>query len=116
MKKIEAIIRPEKLEVIRQGLLRHGISGMTIIDVLGMGNQLGYTEIYRGIEHKIEFLPKIKLELIVEDANLDSCIDLLIEEGRTGSIGDGKIFISSIEQMISIRTGERGVPAGIEKV
>ena len=113
MKKIEAIIRPEKLEVIRQGLLEHGVSGMTILDVLGMGKEQGYIEMYRGTEYKIEFLPKTKLELIVDDGVLEPCIELIIKEGRTGAIGDGKIFISDIEQMISIRTGERGVPAGV---
>lgn len=114
MKKIEAIIRPEKLEVIRQGLLDHGVSGMTIIDVLGMGGQQGYHEIYRGHEYKIEFLPKIKLEIIVNDDSLSACIDLIVREGRTGSIGDGKIFVSDIEQMISIRTGELGVPPSMK--
>lgn len=110
MKKIEAIIRPEKLEVIRQGLVDRGISGMTALHALGLGQQLGYIEIYRGAEAKVQFLPKIKIELIVDEEYLQACVDCITEHGRTGRLGDGKIFISDIQQMISIRTGEYGVP------
>lgn len=111
MKKIEAIIRPEKLTVIHQALIKRGISGMTILDAFGAGKQQGYSEIFRGTEYDVRFLPRIKLEVIIDEDILDQCLEVIMSLGRTGNIGDGKIFISTIDEMLSIRTGESGVPS-----
>jgi len=106
MKKIEAIIKPFKLDDVREALSEIGINGMTVIEVKGFGRQKGHTELYRGAEYMVDFLPKVMVELVVEDSIVDQCIELIIETARTGKIGDGKIFVSDIQRVIRIRTGE----------
>ncbi len=106
MKKIEAVIKPFKLEDVKDALTEAGITGMTVSDVKGYGRQQGHSELYRGAEYVVDFLPKIKLELIVSEADVDSTINLIIESAKTGKIGDGKIFVSPIEKIVRIRTGE----------
>jgi nitrogen regulatory protein PII len=108
MKKIEAIIRPHKLEEIREALMESGIHGMTISEVQGLGRQKGHTETYRGAEYKTEFLPKIKLEVVVTDNLLQTASGIIVKKGKTGKVGDGKIFISTIDEAIRIRTQESG--------
>ncbi len=107
MKKIEAVIKPFKLEDVKDALTEAGITGMTVSDVKGYGRQQGHSELYRGAEYVVDFLPKIKLELIVAEADVDSTIDIIIESAKTGKIGDGKIFVSPIEKTVRIRTGEQ---------
>ena len=107
MKKIEAIIKPFKLEDVKEALVENGIAGMTVSDVKGYGRQQGHSELYRGAEYVVDFLPKIKLELIVADEDVDSTIAVIIEAAKTGKIGDGKIFVSPIEKIVRIRTGEQ---------
>ena len=107
MKKIEAIIKPFKLDDVREALADAGISGMTVTEVKGFGRQKGHTEIYRGAEYAVDFLPKIKLELVLPDALVEQAVETIIQAAHSGKIGDGKIFVSSIEQAIRIRTGER---------
>ncbi len=111
MKKIEAIIRPFKLDEVKIALVNAGIVGMTVSEVRGFGRQRGQTERYRGSEYTVEFLQKLKLEIIVEDSQVDLVVDKVIAAARTGEIGDGKIFISPIEGAIRIRTGERDAEA-----
>ena len=111
MKKIEAIIKPFKLEDVKDALSEAGITGMTVSDVKGYGRQQGHSELYRGAEYVVDFLPKIKIELIIADDDVDSTIDLIIAAAKTGKIGDGKIFISPIERIIRIRTGEENEEA-----
>lgn len=106
MKKIEAIIKPFKLEDVKEALTEAGITGMTVSDVKGYGRQQGHSELYRGAEYVVDFLPKIKVELIVANKDVDSTINLITEAAKTGKIGDGKIFISPIERIVRIRTGE----------
>ena len=106
MKKIEAVIKPFKLEDVKDALTEAGITGMTVSDVKGYGRQQGHSELYRGAEYVVDFLPKIKLELIVADSDVDSTIEIVINSAKTGKIGDGKIFVSSIEKTVRIRTGE----------
>ncbi|MGB6330091.1 MAG: P-II family nitrogen regulator [Halarcobacter sp.] len=106
MKKIEAVIKPFKLEDVKDALTEAGITGMTVSDVKGYGRQQGHSELYRGAEYVVDFLPKIKLELIVTDSELDSIIEIIVNSAKTGKIGDGKIFVSSIEKTVRIRTGE----------
>ena len=106
MKKIEAIIKPFKLDDVRQSLSEIGISGMTAIEVKGFGRQKGHTELYRGAEYVIDFLPKVKLDVVVNDDMVDSCVEAITNAARTGKIGDGKIFVSNVEKIIRIRTGE----------
>lgn len=108
MKKIEAIVKPHKLDDVKTKLIEIGIQGMTITEVKGFGRQKGHTELYRGTEYKIDFLPKIKLELVVAEDDLEKAVNVIIEAAQTGSIGDGKIFISALEETIRIRTAERG--------
>jgi len=108
MKKIEAIIKPFKLEDVRKALSDLGVSGMTTIEVKGFGRQKGHTELYRGAEYVVDFLPKIKIETVVADQLVDRCVEVICEAARTGKIGDGKIFISSIERAVRIRTAESG--------
>ena len=107
MKKIEAIIKPFKLEDVKDALTQAGISGMTVLDVKGYGRQQGHSELYRGAEYVVDFLQKIKLELIVADEDVEKIITVITEAAKTGNIGDGKIFVSSIEKIIRIRTGEQ---------
>ncbi len=111
MKKIEAIIKPFKLDDVREALSEIGITGMTTTEVKGFGRQKGHTELYRGAEYVIDFLPKLKIELVVKNDQLDRCIEAITKAARTGKIGDGKIFVSSIERVIRIRTGEQGEEA-----
>jgi len=106
LKKIEAVIKPFKLEDVKDALTEAGITGMTVSDVKGYGRQQGHSELYRGAEYVVDFLPKIKLELIVAEADVDSTIKLITDSAKTGKIGDGKIFVSAIEKIVRIRTGE----------
>jgi nitrogen regulatory protein P-II 1 len=106
MKKIEAIIKPFKLEEVKVALSALGIQGMTVAEVKGFGRQKGHTEIYRGSEYVVDFLPKVKIELVVADAQASPVLEAIIKSAKTGKIGDGKIFVSSIEKAIRIRTGE----------
>lgn len=107
MKKIEAIIKPFKLDDVRSALTEIGITGMTATEVKGFGRQKGHTELYRGAEYVVDFIPKVKLEIILEDNRLDQCLNTITEAARTGKIGDGKIFVSNIENIVRIRTGEK---------
>ena len=106
MKKIEAIIKPFKLDEVREALSELGVSGLTVIEVKGFGWQKGHTELYRGAEYVVDFLPKIKVEVVVSAELLDTAVEAIIKAAHTGKIGDGKIFISTVEQVIRIRTGE----------
>ncbi len=106
MKKIEAIIKPFRLDDVRESLSEIGVTGLTVTEVKGFGRQKGHTELYRGAEYVVDFLPKIKLEIIVASDKIDSCIDAIIGAARTGKIGDGKIFVTPVEKVIRIRTGE----------
>ncbi|MDD5140366.1 MAG: P-II family nitrogen regulator [Verrucomicrobiales bacterium] len=108
MKKIEAIIKPFKLEEVKDALSELGIEGMTVSEVKGFGRQKGHTEIYRGSEYTVDFLPKIKIELVVADTQTDAALGAIVKAAKTGKIGDGKVFVSSIEQAIRIRTEEKG--------
>lgn len=111
MKKIEAIIKPFKLDDVREALTDVGINGMTVTEVKGFGRQKGHTELYRGAEYAIDFLPKVKLEIIVSDDQVDDCIEAIIDTAQTGKIGDGKIFVYDVERAIRIRTGEENEDA-----
>ncbi len=106
MKKIEAVIKPFKLEDVKDALTSAGVTGMTVSDVKGYGRQQGHSELYRGAEYVVDFLPKIKVELVVADEDVDSTIEIISNAAKTGKIGDGKIFVSSIEKTVRIRTGE----------
>ena len=106
MKKIEAVIKPFKLEDVKDSLAEAGVTGMTVSDVKGYGRQQGHSELYRGAEYVVDFLPKIKIELVVSDEQVDSTIAIIIDAAKTGKIGDGKIFFTPIERVVSIRTGE----------
>ena len=108
MKKIEAIIRPHLLEAVKEALQTQGVQGMTLSEVRGFGRQKGHTEVYRGSEYTVEFVPKIKLEIIVDDDLLDNVIDAICKSAKTGKFGDGKIFVFDVEDAIRIRTGEHG--------
>ncbi|MGZ8262000.1 MAG: P-II family nitrogen regulator [Methylotenera sp.] len=111
MKKIEAIIKPFKLDEVRESLSSIGANGLTVTEVKGFGRQKGHTELYRGAEYVVDFLPKIKLELVVADNMVEAAVDAIIKAAHTGKIGDGKIFVSSVEQVVRIRTGETGESA-----
>ncbi len=111
MKKIEAIIKPFKLEEVKDALADLGIEGMTVSEVKGFGRQKGHTEIYRGSEYTVDFLPKIKIELVIADATLESALAAIIKAAKTGKIGDGKVFVSPVEEAIRIRTDETGEKA-----
>ncbi|MHB8906025.1 MAG: P-II family nitrogen regulator [Melioribacteraceae bacterium] len=111
MKKIEAIIRPFKLDDVKEALLEEGIRGMTITEVRGYGRQKGHKETYRGSEYQIEFVPKIKIEIIVDDSMTEKAVEAILRTAKTGQVGDGKIFISTIEDVIRIRTDESGPSA-----
>jgi len=108
MKKIEAIIKPFKLDEVKEALSKIGINGMTVLDSKGFGRQKGHTELYRGAEYIVDFIPKIKIEVVIEDKMLQKAIDTIQKTANTGKIGDGKIFVSNIEEAIRIRTGEKG--------
>ncbi len=111
MKKIEAVIKPFKLEEVKEALAAVGVEGLTVTEVKGFGRQKGHTEIYRGSEYTVDFLPKLKLEVVLTDEMLGSAIDAITKSAKTGKIGDGKIFVSTLEEAIRIRTGERGEKA-----
>ena len=111
MKLVTAIIKPFKLDDVREALTEQGIQGLTVTEVKGFGRQKGHTELYRGAEYVIDFLPKLKIEIAVSDSNVDQVIEVITRAANTGKIGDGKIFVSSIEQTIRIRTGETGEEA-----
>jgi len=106
MKKIEAIIKPFKMDDVREALSEIGITGMTVSEVKGFGRQKGHTELYRGAEYMVDFLPKVKLEIVVTSEQVERCVNAIIETAQTGKIGDGKIFITAVERVIRIRTGE----------
>ncbi len=106
MKKLEAIIKPFKLDEVREALSEIGVNGLTVTEVKGFGRQKGHTELYRGAEYVVDFLPKIKIELVVPDNLVDGAMEAIIKSARTGKIGDGKIFVTNVEQVIRIRTGE----------
>ena len=111
MKKIEAIIKPFKLEEVKDALAELGVEGMTVTEVKGFGRQKGHTEIYRGSEYTVDFLPKIKVELVVADALAAPAVDAIVKSAKTGKIGDGKVFVSAVENAVRIRTGEVGEQA-----
>jgi nitrogen regulatory protein P-II 1 len=111
MKKIEAIIKPFKLDEVKNSLALIGIQGLTVYEAKGFGRQKGHTELYRGAEYVVDFLPKVKIEIIIDDELLEQAIDCIEQSAKTGRIGDGKIFVSPIEQAIRIRTGEKGIEA-----
>jgi len=111
MKKVEAIIKPFKLDDVREALAELDITGMTVSEVKGFGRQKGHTELYRGAEYMVDFLPKVKLEIVLDDDLLDRCIEAIEASARTGKIGDGKIFVSDVERVIRIRTGEENEDA-----
>ena len=106
MKKIEAIIKPFKLDEVREALSELGASGLTVTEVKGFGRQKGHTELYRGAEYVVDFLPKIKIEVVVADTMVDTAVEAIVKAAHTGKIGDGKIFVTSVEQVVRIRTGE----------
>ena len=107
MKRITAIIKPFKLDEVRESLAEVGASGLTVTEVKGFGRQKGHTELYRGAEYVVDFLPKVKVEVVVKDDEVDRCIDAILKAAKTGKIGDGKIFVTAVEQVIRIRTGEQ---------
>ena len=111
MKKIEAVIKPFKLDEVKEALHEVGLQGITVVEAKGFGRQKGHTELYRGAEYVVDFLPKVKIEVICEDSIVERAVESIITSARTGRIGDGKIFISPIEEVIRIRTGERGEAA-----
>ena len=111
MKKIEAIIRPHKLDEVREALQETGFRGLTVTEVKGYGRQMGHSEIYRGSEYTINFLPKTKIDIICADSNLDKAVNIILKHAKTGEVGDGKIFVSSIEEVIRVRTEETGEDA-----
>jgi len=111
MKKIEAIIKPFRLDDVREALSAIGVTGMTVTEVKGFGRQKGHTELYRGAEYVVDFLPKVKIEVVVTEDRLDACVEAIIRGARTGKIGDGKIFVSAVERVVRIRTGEADADA-----
>jgi nitrogen regulatory protein P-II 1 len=111
MKQIEAIIKPFKLDEVKEALTKVGIQGMTITEVKGFGRQKGHTELYRGAEYSVDFLPKVKIQILVPDDKASQVVDAILQTARTGKIGDGKIFIVPVEEVIRIRTGEKGADA-----
>ena len=111
MKLISAIIKPFKLDYVREALSEIGVSGMTVTEVKGFGRQKGHTELYRGAEYAVDFLPKVKIEIAIDDTLLDQCIETISKSANTGKVGDGKIFVSSLHEAVRIRTGETGTDA-----
>jgi nitrogen regulatory protein PII len=111
MKKVEAIIKPFKLDDVKEGLTELGVHGMTVSDVKGFGRQRGHTEIYRGAEYTVDFVPKLKLEIVIDSELAPQVVKVIEEKGKTGQIGDGKIFVSPLDEVVRIRTGERGKEA-----
>jgi nitrogen regulatory protein P-II 1 len=111
MKKIEAIIKPFKLDEVKEALQEAGIQGITVLEAKGFGRQKGHTELYRGAEYVVDFLPKVKIEVVCDDSVAERAVEAIVNAARTGRIGDGKIFVSTIEEVVRIRTGERGEDA-----
>lgn len=111
MKKVETIIKPFKLEEVKEGLAAMGVQGMTVSEVKGFGRQKGHSEIYRGAEYNVDFVPKVKMEIVVDDALVDKVVDVILAQAKTGKIGDGKIFVLPVENAYRIRTGEQGKDA-----
>ena len=111
MKKVEAIIKPFRLDEVKQALTELGVAGLTATEVKGFGRQKGHAEMYRGAEYVVDFLPKVKVEVVVKDVDVDRCIEAIVKAAKTGRIGDGKIFVVPVEEVIRIRTGERGEDA-----
>ena len=111
MKKIEAIIKPFKLDEVKEALQEVGVEGLTVVEAKGFGRQKGHTELYRGAEYIVDFLPKVKIEVVISDDILDEVVDAIVDAAKTGKIGDGKIFVSDVQQAIRIRTSEDGVDA-----
>jgi nitrogen regulatory protein P-II 1 len=111
MKRVVAIIKPFKLDEVKEGLDRVGVSGITVTEAKGFGRQKGHTELYRGAEYRVEFLPKVKVEVLVDDDKVEALVEAIVGAARTGRIGDGKIFVSDVEEAVRIRTGERGAGA-----
>ena len=111
MKKIEAIIKPFKLDEVREALAEVGVTGLTVTEVKGFGRQKGHTELYRGAEYVVDFLPKVKIEVVIREDVVDTAIDAIVKAARTGKIGDGKIFVTAVDQVLRIRTGESGEAA-----
>jgi nitrogen regulatory protein P-II 1 len=111
MKKIDAVLKPFKLDEVREALSEIGVTGLTVTEVKGFGRQKGHTELYRGAEYVVDFLPKVKIEIVVADDILEQAIEAIIKSARTGKIGDGKIFVTTLEQVVRIRTGETGKDA-----
>jgi len=111
MKMVEAIVKPFKLDEVKDALTKAGVQGMTVEEVKGFGRQKGHTELYRGAEYSVDFLPKVKLEILVTDDKVTAVVDAITAAARTGKIGDGKIFVSTVEEVIRIRTGEKGADA-----
>jgi len=107
MKQITAVIKPFKLEEVREALGEVGVSGLTVTEVKGFGRQKGHTELYRGAEYVVDFLPKVKVEVVVKDSDVDRAIEAIVKAAKTGKIGDGKIFVTAVEQVVRIRTGEQ---------
>ena len=106
MKQITAVVKPFKLEEVREALGQVGVTGLTVTEVKGFGRQKGHTELYRGAEYVVDFLPKVKLEVVVKDADVDRCVEAIVRAAKTGKIGDGKIFVTAVEHVVRIRTGE----------
>ena len=111
MKRLEAVIKPFKLDDVRQALTSIGVTGMTVTEVKGFGRQKGHTELYRGAEYVVDFLPKIRIETVVADERVDACIEAIVRGARTGKIGDGKIFVTPVERVVRVRTGESDLDA-----
>ena len=111
MKKIEAVIKPFKLDEVKEALLEVGLQGITVVEAKGFGRQKGHTELYRGAEYVVDFLPKVKIEVVCDDDVVERAVEAIVNAARTGRIGDGKIFVSNIEEVVRIRTGERGQDA-----
>lgn len=111
MKQVTAVIKPFKLDEVREGLAEVGVTGLTVTEVKGFGRQKGHTELYRGAEYVVDFLPKVKVEVVVDDGVVENVVEAIIKAARTGKIGDGKIFVRNVEQVIRIRTGETGPDA-----
>ena len=111
MKKIEAVIKPFKAEPVREALMAAGVEGMTLSEVKGFGRQKGHSEIYRGTEYTVDFLPKIKFDIVIADDRAQRAVEVILERAKTGKIGDGKIFVTEVEEAVRIRTGERGAEA-----
>ena len=111
MKKIEAVVKPLKLDEVREALSEIGVTGLTVTEVKGFGRQKGHTELYRGAEYVVDFLPKVKVEVILQDSLVERAIEAIVKAARTGKIGDGKIFVTEVEQVVRIRTGESGEAA-----